>query len=671
MRSYEIGLSALRATQVRIATHGNNIANAATPGYARQVVDLAERPQLEYQNLLVGTGVDATQIRSLRDSAAEAGLSRNSSLTGSLEAQLDAAGSLESLLTPSDSSIHTYISDVFNNLERVANAPEESTARAEFVRVAESLVQEAAFISSSLDDVQLEARRDHATGVDTANTLIHQIAGLNGQIWASQTAGDEPHSLLAQRDGAISQLSEWIDVSVSTLANGADVVMLGGGSASFSTEAVTLESEIGSDGNLTITVDPGREVTAGGGALEGLQIVHNSSVVEAKQDLETLVGEVVRQLDQIHATGISNTDGFQALTATRGPRQTNVALADAGLAFPVTAGEIFVTVTDQSTGSRTTTRLDIAPESTTLENVATRLSQIDNLNAVIAGGSNQLVIQASDGFSFDFAGRPDNTGAITSFAGTSDVTFSGAYTPSSTIEAAFEPSASTTGVNQRLSISLPEAGQIGVTPGLLAEVRDQSGTLIQTISVGQNYTVGEPVSLQNGLYVAFGEGTVVSGDEVGVNAIGNADTTGLLSALGVNSLFTGRSLETFHVRSDIQENPFLFSASLTGEIGDAGNAARMASVRDYRFESLDGRTFVETMADLTASAGLDVQQLESDVSRLEAYRAQLQTSRDSASGVDTNEELLQLLAAERAFQAAARFVATFDDTMVELLGLVG
>lgn len=671
MRSYEIGLSALRATQVRIATHGNNIANAATPGYARQVVDLAERPQLEYQNLLVGSGVDATQIRSLRDAAAEAGLSRNSSLTGSLEAQLDSAGSLESLLTPSDSSIHTYVSDVFNNLERVANAPEESTARAEFVRVAESLVSEGAFISSSLDDIQLEARRDHATGVETANTLIHEIAGLNGQIWASHTAGEEPHSLLAQRDGAISRLSEWIDVNVSTLANGADVVMLGGGSASFSTEAVTLASEIGTDGDLTITVDPGREVTPGGGNLEGLQIVHNSSFVEAREEIETLVGEVVRQLDQIHATGISNPDGFQALTSTRGPRQTNVALVDAGLAFPVTAGEIFVTVTDQSTGARTTTRLEIAPESTTLENVANRLSQLDNLNAVIAGGSNQLVIQASDGFSFDFAGRPDNVGALTSFAGTSEVRFSGAYTPTNTIEAAFETSTSSTSVNQRLSISLPEAGQIGVTPGLLAEVRDQSGTLIQTISVGADYTVGEPVSLQNGMYVAFGEGTVVSGDEVGVNAIASADTTGLLSALGVNSLFTGSSLDTFHVRSDIQENPFLFSASLTGEIGDAGNAARMASVRDHRFDSLDGRTFVETMADLTASAGLDVQQLKNDVSRLEAYRSQLQSSRDSASGVDTNEELLELLAAERAFQAAARFVATFDDTMVELLGLVG
>lgn len=671
---YDIGLSAIRAQQVRIATHGNNIANAATPGYARQVVDLAERPQHEYRNLLLGTGVDATAVRSLRDAAAEAGLARNSTLSGSVEAQLDAARSLDSLLIPTETSIHATISDVFNNLERVANTPEDVTARSEFVRSAETLVEQAAFISESLSSVEADVARNHANGVEVVNALVDQIATLNARLNYSKVSGETPHALLTQRDDAVAKLSEWIDVKVSPSAEGPDIVLLGGGSVLFTVNPITLSSEVSKDGVLSIQVDPGREVIPGGGKLEGLEVVHNSTSEEARGNLDTLVSEIVRQLDQLHATGLSSPDGFQALTATRGPKHTGLALTDANLAFPVTAGEIFVTVTDQSTGTRSTQSISVDPDSESLEDIAAKLSAIDNINVLISDGSNQLVIRASEGFSFDFAGRPDNVPDTTLFTGTSQVTFSGAYTPQPAAERAFDPRAidpAAPPVNQQFSVTLPATGQIGVTEGLIAEVRDSAGILVQTIPVGPEYSVGSPVSLNNGLYVAFSDGDVVANDQVSIDAIQQPDTSGLLSALGVNSLFTGSTINSYHVRTDIQDDPFLFSASLTGEFGDAGAAALMADIRDHRFANLSDQTFVESIADLTALAGLDVQELEKELSQLEDYRSQLQASRDSLAGVDTNEELLQLLAAERAFQAAAKFVSTYDDTVVELLGLVG
>lgn len=671
---YDIGISAIRAQQVRIATHGNNIANAATPGYARQVVDLAALPQLEYRNLLLGTGVEATAVRSLRDAAAEAGLSRNLALTGSVEAQLDAARSLDSLLIPTESSIHATIGDVFNNLERVANTPEDATARSEFVRSAETLVEQAASIFDSLEDVQVDAARNHANGVKAVNDLVKQIATINQRLTVSKAIGETPHALLTQRDDAVSKLSEWIDVTVSPSTEGSDIVLLGGGSVVFTVNPITLTSEVSDEGELTIQVNPGREVIPGGGKLEGLQLVHNSTVDEAQANLQTLISEVVRQLDQLHATGLSSPEGFQALTGTRGPQHANVVLADANLAFPVTDGKIYVTVTDQATGRRTTESISVNPESDTLQDVADRLSAIGNINAVITGGSNQLVLRASEGHTFDFSGRPDNVADTSAFAGTSQIIFSGAYSPQPAANRAFDPREGDSGAtspNEQFTVTLPSSGLIGVTEGLLAEVRDSSGVLVQTIPVGPEYSVGSPVSLNNGLFVSFGEGTVVTGDEVSLAAVQNSDTSGLLSALGMNSLFVGSAINSFHVRADIQENPFLLSAGLTGEFGDAENAALMAEIRDHRFASLGDQTFVESLADLTALAGLDVQELQKELQQLEDYRSQLQAARDSVAGVDTNEELLELLSAERAFQAAAKFVATYDETIVELLGLVG
>ena len=171
MRSYEIGLSALRAQQTVIATHGHNIANVNTPGYARKVVDLAERRPFNSGNLQLGNGVDVVQIRSLRDAAAELALGRNGSLTATAQARLDSAQTLETLLTPGDASIHAYLSDFFNELEAVANAPEELSTRGELIRTADSLLNEGQFILTSLNQARESAASELRLGVEQVGTL--------------------------------------------------------------------------------------------------------------------------------------------------------------------------------------------------------------------------------------------------------------------------------------------------------------------------------------------------------------------------------------------------------------------------------------------------------------------------------------------------------------------
>jgi flagellar hook-associated protein 1 FlgK len=77
MRAFEIGLSSLRAQQQTLSVLGNNLSNAATPGYHRQRVELDTRFPLRDDDLHVGTGVDVTRIARLRNSAVETALLRN------------------------------------------------------------------------------------------------------------------------------------------------------------------------------------------------------------------------------------------------------------------------------------------------------------------------------------------------------------------------------------------------------------------------------------------------------------------------------------------------------------------------------------------------------------------------------------------------------------------
>ena len=62
-----IGLSALLAQQRALTTTANNIANASTPGYSRQRVELSERPSERVGPGYAGTGVDVASVRRLTD----------------------------------------------------------------------------------------------------------------------------------------------------------------------------------------------------------------------------------------------------------------------------------------------------------------------------------------------------------------------------------------------------------------------------------------------------------------------------------------------------------------------------------------------------------------------------------------------------------------------------
>ena len=95
----------------------------------------------------------------------------------------------------------------------------------------------------------------------------------------------------------------------------------------------------------------------------------------------------------------------------------------------------------------------------------------------------------------------------------------------------------------------------------------------------------------------------------------------------------------------------------------------MAELRDLRFETLGDRTFVEELADLTAQSGLEVQAADSQNIQLQAFQSRLASDRDSLSGVDINQEMLEMMQAERAYQAAARFLSTADQMLEELFQL--
>jgi flagellar hook-associated protein FlgK len=195
------------------------------------------------------------------------------------------------------------------------------------------------------------------------------------------------------------------------------------------------------------------------------------------------------------------------------------------------------------------------------------------------------------------------------------------------------------------------AAALGGVPGLTASVVSPANTLTVTAQPGYTFDFA-------------GRDTVPAGG----GAVANPDGTGLLTALGVNNLFTGTSAGDIAVRSDLLSNPNALAASRTGRTGDATNLERIALVRDERVFS--GRTLSGEFADLAAVVGVDVKGLDDRQTAQAAVLRNLNGQEQAVVGVDTNEELVQLLQYQRMVEGASKYLSVVNTALDSLLEIV-
>ena len=85
--------------------------------------------------------------------------------------------------------------------------------------------------------------------------------------------------------------------------------------------------------------------------------------------------------------------------------------------FPLTAGSLFVSVTDPS-GARTLHEIAIDPATQSLNDLAVAISSVSNLNATVNSSDGTLAILAAPGYQFDFAGGLETNLDLSGVSGT-------------------------------------------------------------------------------------------------------------------------------------------------------------------------------------------------------------------------------------------------------------
>ena len=147
------------------------------------------------------------------------------------------------------------------------------------------------------------------------------------------------------------------------------------------------------------------------------------------------------------------------------------------------------------------------------------------------------------------------------------------------------------------------------------------------------------------------------------------DTSGLLTALGVNTFFSGSSAGDIRVNQVLVDDPAKFAASRDGIGGGTSNAVELA---DFLDRPLDSRNQA-SMAVLYDGLIGDITQ-QSSVSSAVAqgfrvFEETLNGQKLSISGVSLDEEAVRLITFQRAYQASARFIATMSELLQLLVNL--
>lgn len=275
--------SSLEVYQQALNVVQNNINNASTPGFASQSLNLTARP-FDIAGGLAG-GVAARDLLSARDEYSDEEVRRQVQLLGRYNAQAQATSSLSNYFdVTGNSGVTAQLNQLFQSFSAWSLAPNSTSARQSVLDSAGKLATGVRTLAASLSRTGTDLQGQIGTTVQQVNQLSAKIQQYNVQRLRSPVADPNQDANL---HAALEQLSQLVDASSVTQADGTVTVVLSGGSplvvgtsqfnlaadAAVPAGAANPQSPPGS----RILDSQGKDITAQitGGSLGGLLDVHN------------------------------------------------------------------------------------------------------------------------------------------------------------------------------------------------------------------------------------------------------------------------------------------------------------------------------------------------------------------------------------------------------------
>ena len=215
-----IAYKGMLASNAALTTTANNISNVQTEGYSRQqVVQQASTPIRVFQTYgCAGAGVETLAVERVRDEFYDGKYWRSNTTAGEYESKQYYMGQIETYFDDDGKNAgFKTIFDQFtiNSMEELMKNPGSDKTKAQFVGSAGNLTEYFNGLAGNLSNLQRDLNLEIKAKVDEITGLAGQIATLNNQINTIEIGNDvQANELRDRRTLLLDQLSAIIDIEV-------------------------------------------------------------------------------------------------------------------------------------------------------------------------------------------------------------------------------------------------------------------------------------------------------------------------------------------------------------------------------------------------------------------------------------------------------------------------
>jgi flagellar hook-associated protein 1 len=309
---YTIGLRSIRAHRSRLQVASHNLANADTEGYSRQSVRLnPAHARLDYGRSL-GLGVNASRPRREEDPSIQRTLRDNGEQHGFFRGSARLLSHAEGLVdSDAGHPVGHAINDFFQRVGQTTLNATSIPNRQSVLDAADRLATNIRDSYAGIERIRTEADNHVTDVVEEINNLTTTIANFNQQIERAENVAQHSGDLRDQRDRAILELSELMNLTVLDGDNGmvniqtSEGYLLVGGAQNH-----TLDTQVNALNNghldITMAVRPGDPIIPSvqlGGFLGGMIEARDGALARQLADLDDLAFDFANAVNTTLAGG--------------------------------------------------------------------------------------------------------------------------------------------------------------------------------------------------------------------------------------------------------------------------------------------------------------------------------------------------------------------------------
>lgn len=342
------GVQALEASEAALNATSNNIANANTPGYTREVAQFSENPEGLVGQTVTGGGVSLDSIQSVRDELLNLQIQQQTSLQSSADTQSSFLQQLQTYFGSTGNDIGSTLSAFSSALTNLSANPTSGAVQQSVLTAGQNLAQSFNSTANGLTSAQSGADQQVTQTVAEINSLTTQIAQLNAQLTPSVVSQQNGGTIQDQRDQLVQQLSKLVGVSVSQSSNGEVITTANGSPLVVGSTAYQLQTTKGANGFQQVLDASGNNITSAiqGGQLGGAIQMRDQTIPGFLNSLNTLATQLATAFNSAQAMGFDSTgkkgQAFFSVPATG---------AAAGMTVALTSGSQIAASSDGSAGS--------------------------------------------------------------------------------------------------------------------------------------------------------------------------------------------------------------------------------------------------------------------------------------------------------------------------------